>query len=250
MILHFPYILHEEAGADGAGGGTAVAAPGVPYAATLQKQIDDLKAENNTLANTAKFWADKASNGAPRPAEKPAPAAAEEEVDVLDVIATKGLKGLDELMSKRGYVRQDAVDATVNARTTAVLKEQELMKEFPDLGNKESEFFKATANEFGELRKRGVPEIEAMDLAVALTDRKFILAGKKQTPNQIAEAKAAERKARAAAAGGDRGGGPSNDADSDEELTAEQRHICQSMGITEEAYKARAKKGVAMKGVR
>jgi hypothetical protein len=228
----------------------AAAPPAPPVdAAAFQRQIDELKEQVAEGQRTAQYWADKAKAGAPaKPAE-----VHEDEPDVLETITTKGAKGLDELLAKRGYVRGDEVDARVNARASTLVKEQELIAQYPDLRKKDSEFFKATAMHYGDLVKSGTPQALAMELAAQKTELEFMRSGKIKLPGAepTKEEKEAARLARIAAQSGDGGGRrPAAASEEDEDLTPEQKHIADAMGISHEAYSARAKKGVAIKGHR
>lgn len=222
------------------------AAPPAPPPVS-KEEFEALKAQIEEHKRTAQFWYDKANQKQEAP--KPAAPAAEPEEDILDIV-TKGPKAFDEFMRKRGYAKVDEVDSKVNAKAAALQAEQELYASYPELKNTKSEFFTATAMEYGALVKEGVPESAAMRLAADRVALREIQGGKRKTPAQISEdekaAKAAERAARAAAQSGDRGGRPAEGSEEDEELTPEQKHIISAMGISEEAYKKRAKEGVRM----
>ena len=238
---------------DDATGSPAEPPPAAPSAEDLQAQIAELREQVTESQRTAEFWADKAkaNHGAP-----PAPAAGgdeEEEPDVLEAITTRGAKGFDALASKRGFIRRDEAVALMDAKAAAYSKEQALMDEYPDLRNRNSEFFKSTSMYYGDLTKnQGVPPQAAMEIAARQTELAFLRSGKTK-PAPDAE-KEARRLARIAAQSGGSPGGrrpaaPSDDEDSTE-LTAEQKHICDAMGVPYERYTTRAKAGVAMGGGR
>ena len=218
--------------------------------AAIRKELDTLKSRNQELERTAQFWFDKASKGG-QPAEKKDDPPADD-VDLLDVITTKGSKGLDEVLEKRGFVRADQVDSKIETRAQQLVRENALVEKYPDLKNHDSDFFKATAENYAALKKQGVSETMAMEMAAERTELKFLREGKLKTKAQATEEdkqrREEERQARIRAQSGDRGGRPSEASEDDEELTAEQKHIAAQMGITEESYKARAKKGVAIRG--
>jgi hypothetical protein len=240
-------------------------------AALTAEEIAAIKAENEALKGkaaeherAAQFWYEQAKGGEKQPEAEAAPGS-DDEPDVLDLITSKGVKGLDELLAKRGYVRQDQVEATVNARAAQLSAEAQLVKDYPDLGKKDSEFFKATAAEYGELKKAKIPEVLAMQIAAERTELAFLRAGKLKTPQQAKDEERAnretERRARIAAQSGDRGSRAADIEDSDE-LTPEQNQAAMMLvGLTGpdgkaytreqavERYKARAKAGVAMKGM-
>jgi cell division septum initiation protein DivIVA len=216
----------------------------------LQAQIAELREQVAESQRTAQFWADKAQT-TPRPAPAPASAVEEEEPDVLEAITTGGAKGFDQLAAKRGFVRKSEVEALIDAKASTLTKEQALMDEYPDLKNKGSEFFKATAVNYGELVKQGTPGLVAMEMAARQTELAFLRAGKAKPDAPGADEKEARRLARIAAQSGGGNGGrrPAAASEEDEtELTPEQKHICDAMGITYEAYAKRAKAGVAIGG--
>jgi hypothetical protein len=221
------------------------AAPAVD-AAELQRQIDELKEQVAEGQRTAEFWANKARAAAPPAAATPVE---EDEPDVLEAITTKGAKGFDELASKRGFIRKDEVEALINTHAASLTKEQELLGRYPDLKKKDSEFFKATALHYGDLVKAGTPQAVAMELAAEKAELDFMRTGKlRPAGEQSKEEKEAARLARIRAQSGGGGGRqPAPDAEEDDELTPEQKRICDQMGVTYEAYKKRAKAGVAMR---
>lgn len=249
----------------------AAAAAAGPDPVALQKQIDELnkqlgdtKTELGETRRAAEFYEGKAK-------EKPAPAAAaaaateEDDVDVLEAITTRGAKGLGSLLDKLGYVKASDVDKKVDAKTAGVLKEQALLKQYPDLDDKKSEFFKETATAYGELVKQGVSGPVAMEMAAERVELRFMREGKIKTPSETKAEKERDRKARIAAQGGEGvGRTPSAAEEEDDTLTAEQERIVRSMLVgnpgkdgkpmdfaqATEAYKARAKSGVAMKGIK
>ncbi len=240
---------------------TPAAAPDV---AALQKQIDDLKAENAEKDRAAQFWHEKATARA-----EPAKATREDKEDdkdddVLEAITVGGAKGLDALLAKRGYVRGEEVDKRVNAKAAALQQEQQLIAEYPDLKKKDSEFFKATAIRYGELIKADVAPGVAMRMAAESTELAFLREGKLQTPAEQKAEKDRERKARATAAGGEHTTRTQQGDPEDDELTPQQMRIVRSMLVGSpgkdgkpmdeaaavEVYKTRAKAGVQMKGIR
>lgn len=233
------------------------AQPPAEDVAAIKARLAELENQNGELTRTAQFWADKAKGGAPAPKAKP-DVVDDDNVDVLDVLTTKGVKGLDELMAKRGYVRKDYVDQTVDGKANQITSEAQLLKDYPDLSNKKSEFFQATAMEYGSLVKSGVPEAVAMQMAAERTDLRFLREGKTKTPQQEeTEKKAAKEQARLErikAQSGTRGGQPTADDEADDELTPEQKRTAIAMlagdGVTDEQaiekYKARAKRGVTV----
>jgi hypothetical protein len=245
-------------GAPAAAPAAAAAPPAaaVPDLAALTAERDQLKATAAEHERTARFWYGKANAAKPAPAAATAPAA--EETDLLDLITSKGEKGFKSYLKSQGFVSADEVDAKVNDKATQIVSEGQLIKDYPDLADKNSDFFKSTAQFYGDLKQRGVPEREAMQLGAQLAELGGIRAGTIKTAAQKTEdAKATreeERRARAAAGAGDRGSRASAE-EADEDLTPAQRNIAIRMlggdGVSDdqavELYKKRAAGGVRMK---
>jgi hypothetical protein len=221
-------------------------------AAALRAELDGVKARLTDQERAAEFWYQKSLSGAAAPPEpKAAEPEPEEDVDVLDVLTTKGAKGLDEILARRGYVRADEVDARVNSRAAQFATENELLQSYPDLRDQKSEFFRSTAAHYGELKSQGVPEALAMRIAAERAELDGIKTGKVKTPQQIQTderaRKEANRIARINAQSGDRrprAAEPEDEAD--DEMTDHEKRICDAMGVSYEAYQKRARQGVQM----
>lgn len=232
------------AGAPAAGGEAAAAAAADAAAnAALLAQIETLKTENAESKASAQYWHEQAKGKTAQ--VKETPAAEEAAEDILELITTKGAKGLDELLAKRGFVRREDVDATVNAKATTIAAENKLAAEYPDLKDTNSEFFKATATHYAPLVAQGVPQHIAMQLAAEKAELEGYKSGKRLTPTEKTE-----RAARAAAQNPDKSkrGAPVEEEEGTGELDAFQLALCEKMEITPEQYKARAAAGVRIGG--
>lgn len=223
--------------------------------AAIQAELAALKDQVSEQKRVSEFWFNKANNNAAAPPPPPEPKAEpEEDVDVLDVLTTKGAAGLDAILAKRGYVRADQVNATVNAKAQQLATENELLTAYPDLRDKNSEFFRQTAVAYGELKSQGVPEATAMRLAAQQVELNGIKSGKVKTPQQKADdaktQRETERQARIRAQAGDRTNSrtPESAEPDDDELSDAERRICVGMGITEESYKKRVRSGTQIWG--
>jgi hypothetical protein len=249
----------------------ATGTPASPPAAAadpvaLQRQVDELKEQIGEANRTSEFWAGKARAGGAAPQ---AAAAAEDDTDVLEAITTGGAKGFDALAEKRGFIKREGVEKLIDERAQSLTTEQNLLQEFPDLKNKQTDFFKATASHYGELIKGGTPQHVAMGLAAKQAQLQFIIDGKIKVGAAAAptkEEKEAARLARVAAQGGEGRRGPAAGAgdEDDNELDAQQLNIVRKMLVgtkgkdgkpmDEEqaiaAYKVRARGGVQMRAGR
>lgn len=230
-----------------------------PDPAALQKQIDTLNAQVAEATRAAEFWHGKASEKPAPPADKPKDDD-EPAVDILELAMDpkKFNKYLEGQIKKQGYVRREDAEKLVNGKAAQMSREAKLMKDYPDLEDHDSEMFKTTAAHYGQLVKQGVAEEVAMDTAAKLAELDLIRTGKVKTPAQKAADKEADRLARIAAQGGDRGDRGSGADETDTELDDTQKRIALGVlrgetgddgkPLTDEQifdrYRARAKKGV------
>jgi hypothetical protein len=238
----------------------AVVAPADDVAA-LRARIAELersdKEKDSRVAEherNAQFWFEKAKGGK-TDAPKPAPEL-EAEPDLLELITTKGAKGLTSYLKQQGLMTREEGESLVNGRAHQLVTEQQLRSDYPDLADEKSDFFKATALHYGELKKQGVPEATAMRLAARSAELDGIRAGKIKTPAQrTADEKTereADRRARATAGGGDRGGRSPQQVEEDDTLSPDDqaavRNLADALDIplkeAEERYIKRAKAGV------
>ena len=235
----------------------AAAAPPTDDLKTLRDEIASLKGTVAEHQRNAQFWYEKAAKGAAvEPKPKAEPEQAEPEVDLLDLITTQGAKGLTAYLKKQGLVTRTEseryAENLVNTKAAQLSAEQELRGEYPELGNEKSDFFLATATHYGELKKQGVPEVTAMRLAAKSAELDGIRAGTIKTPAQKRSDQEAERRTRAAAGAGDRGGRTPQGAEDDDTLSADDmaavRNLAEALEIpvedAQKRYVARAKAGV------
>jgi hypothetical protein len=140
------------------------------------KQIKAERAQANQRAaeaeNTARFWHGKAQ-------ATPVAAKKEEESDPADFIeqlTARGTAAIDDHIAKRGYVSKDEVEARIAAARNQVIVESNLAREYPDLADSESAFFKETAAQYQALIAE-TPELKGnpntMKLAAKLAAAEF-----------------------------------------------------------------------------
>jgi len=218
--------------------------------AQVKKDLETEKARSKEHEEAATYWHQQARGGSARDgAEKPAKdEEPEDNTDLLEV-ATKGPKAMKQWLKDNGFVSQAEVEQTVQEKASQLAREAQVVREYPELADHSSDFFKETAQEYGRLKSQGVPEGVAMELAAERVAVKRGKGGdggegggKKKAPaGESAEDRTARAKAQAGEGTKTR---PAQQAAEDEELTPEQKRITEAFGITEDAYKKRAKEGV------
>jgi hypothetical protein len=243
--------LREE-NADGAAGGGAAATDNAAAMAALQAQIDALKTE--TAAKDAQiaekdqaavYWHEQYKGKATASDKTPvADEGADPGLDPIEALSKGGMKAFESMLTKSGYVKQVDIekltDSKIEARANRMTVEAELAREFPELNDSKSEFFKEVVAEYKAMTAQGTPEIVAMKQAARSARLAQIEAGK-----VIPKAEQEERQRRADAAGGDKSRKtPAKEEAENEELDEFQKNICKQMGVSEEKYKEIAKKGI------
>lgn len=135
--------------------------------------------------NTARFWHEK-NKETPAPA-KTATAEPEDAANFIEQLTERGAGAIDDLLAKRGYVRQDQVEARIARERQSFTTEAALARDYPDLQNSDSEFFKETATQYQMLISE-TPELKgnpkAMRLAAKLAAVEFELPGAAPKPRK------------------------------------------------------------------
>jgi len=221
--------------------------------ADLKKENARLNARVNEETENTRFWHERS---------KAAPAKAAAEVteepklseDAVDAISSGDPKRIKALLSGLGFVERSEVTREIQQTKNEVVSESALLNQYPDLNDQSSEFFKATARHFHELKQD--PDMarspRIMQVAAKLANSE-LNAGKVAPKGETA----AERSDRVSRQAGDTGRRPTSNrtagAEDTNELSAGQRDIIARFrqagaDITEESYKKRAASGVRMGG--
>ena len=120
----------------------------------VQKELRAERARAKESDETARYWAEQARNGGARPPAAAAPPAEDtlDDVDLVDIITTKGAKGLGEVMGRMGYVKRSEVAQDINASRAASNSEAAVLAKYPDLADNGSPMFERTAEIWNLLR--------------------------------------------------------------------------------------------------
>jgi hypothetical protein len=218
-------------------------------AKTLREELKRERESRAEAEENARFWHGKAKSS---PAETPkAKETPKLTVDLVDAISSNDPVRIRQAMSELGFVDGSEVDRRVNATATTVRTEEQLYGSYPELRDPKSEFYKATAKHYNELRQ---------DPALANAPSLMVVAARLAKAELATPAKDDEeeddRAQRVARQSGDRGRRPASRGsgkDEPEELSGAQRSVIakfQEAGaaLTEEGYTKRAKAGVRMGG--
>ena len=205
--------------------------------AALNKTIKDNQAAADKRVREAeeatKVWydrAEKATEAAPAKTEK---AEADDPLSVFDDETKTAVRSYVKQQTA-GMVSAEDVDKRAQAIVTSQLTQDQLVRDFPELGDKGSDFFKKTTEHYQRLD--GVAPADRLRMSVEQTE----LALRRDGTWKERESES-DRIARIAAQAGGAGGGPSDQAGS-EELDKAQSDLAANMGITKKQYIEAARK--------
>ena len=155
----------------------------------------------------------------------------------IEDVNKRGPTAIKDLVSKMGFVSKDDVGEMVDERAQALVHESELLKTYPDLGEKDSDFFKQTAKEYSALGD-SVPSSQRMQIAAERTELKLRREGKfgPAKGEETEEERVARVKAQS---GGSRAELETEPADAP--LTDLEKRIAEEMGVTTENFRKRKK---------
>jgi hypothetical protein len=221
-----------------------------PTAAELKAARDEsaaLKKAKEDAEEATRYWFEKAQAKDEKPPKgKKAKAQEDDEdeddVDIVEVLNTKGKKGLDEYLEKslkkRGYLSKEEAEALIERRATQIVTDAELAKDYPDLKDHKSDFFKETARQYKQLGD-DVKEEKRTVLAAKLAEAELRRTGKWKDPEAETE-----RRKRIDAQDGRPGYAGESGEPEDDEMTTRQKFFSDQLGVSHENYKKRAKAGV------
>jgi hypothetical protein len=155
------------------------------------------------------------------------------------------VKALAEGLRKHGFITEAEAEKRAEAIVKKARTEMDLHARYPDLADQESEMFRETAKQYKALGDNGLTKAERLELAAEKAELALRRSGKWQDKDDEAE-----RAARAKAQSGDKGRSPGDPGATgdDDTLTPNQKRIAAAMGVSEDAYKKRAKEGIRFSG--
>lgn len=184
-----------------------------PGLAALQARLDKLEKQNRELAESERYWAERAKSGKsadPEPDEDEIPQP--EDIDIspdkfLEELEAKGPKAILEVVKKAGFVpaseakamAERIADKRLQAERTRIQQEGQIYREFPDLADEQSDLYKETARVFKEMVEEDpalANSTAAFKSAARLAERGLGTGGKSggKEPASLAERMLADRK--------------------------------------------------------
>lgn len=184
------------------------------------------------------------------------------DIDLVDLLAEKGLPGLVEVLIKAGVVTTKGVKKQIKGEFSQLEQAYTLQQEYPELADAKSEFSQATQTNIAALNRdpdfKNLPPAKKFQLAARQaqaelgTGARTRKSGARDEPDERGyyvggnedEDARAQRIGRQAGPRGQRSRQP--DSQSSNQLSPEQKNICRKLGVSEKAYAARAQKGVTI----
>jgi len=238
----------------------------------LRRELRQARGRIGELEASERHWSEVARTRQPVEEAPEKPPAAEEEIDVIEALTDEGAKGLDKVLKRLGYARVEDIDQKIERTRGQITQDARLLGRFPDLGDEKSEFFAATAKRYEQLKKnegiRGSGML--MELAAELAEKDLGGGKKPQSGGRRREPEGDEdddggysddraaadepeneedRIERVRAQAGSRGRRPAREAEPNDDLSPLQKKIAARLGVSEEAYRKRAKAGVRISGL-
>lgn len=231
----------------------------------VSKELKAERARAKESEETARYWAERARAQPAQRVEEPE-AEKIDDIDLVDIITTRGAEGLREVLSRMGFAKREELIAEVVATRGAERAEEVVLKKYPDLADNSSPLFKKTAEIWNQLkqdpdmaRSQNLMMIAARTAAAELGLKADARGGPRRSPevdeyddyDDEDEIEHAERVGRQA---GDRGVRPSRGNGQVEELSHMQKTLVRKLqdagaDIDEERYRKRAQAGVRIGGV-
>lgn len=222
----------------------------------------DLREENKALRGrlseaeqNAQFWHGKAKDGKAAPAAEAMEEASEAlSEDIVDALASGDTRRISKLFKEMGFVRKGDVDQAIDRTRAQITEESALYGKYPELKDKDSEFFQLTAEKYNEL---------ALDPVLAKSPKLIEIAAKLATAEMGGDAPASRRRGgeeetervrRVSAQAGDRGTKAARQTADNSELSKSQASLIAKFRaagstLTEDGYKKTASRGVRMSGL-
>lgn len=222
----------------------------------LRKQTREQADRIRELEQSTQYWHSQAKRSPePRRAE-PEP---EPDVNLVEAFASNDPKQLKSALSKLGFVSKADVDDQISRTRTQLAEENKLFRDYPEMQNKGSEFFKTASKHYNALLEddpslQGDPKGIKMAARLARTEME---ASQRETTD--------ERNRRVGSQSGDKGapatrgtgkGAGTGRTEASTDLSPLQKQIIKNLRdagstLTEEGYRKRAgETGVNMSGRR
>lgn len=221
----------------------------------LRKQLRASAKRIRELEESERAWAERARRLSAEEKPHEEEAAADEDLDVIEALTSDGAKGLDKILRKLGYARVEDVEQRIEQTRAHMTRDAKLIARYPDLADENSDFFRATAQRYQELVKNPALRDSGMllELAAELAEGDLALRRRQARGGRDFglddDESEEERVERVRAQAGSRGRRAAEQTPDDDELTPLQKRIAARFGISEDAYRKRARQGVQISGL-
>lgn len=235
---------------------------------SFERELKNEREARKEAEHEAREWHARATSGKGKEEAGPA-----EPLDLVDALSSGDDKQVRQALKQRGFVPADEIEALVERKVHgargAATREAQLVGDYPDLKDEDSELYKATAQAYKELDKAGVKGDMLLDLAADRAAARLGIQRGTATAKSRRRSDDDEPEPRRRARERDDEGEPETEAERvervaaqsgvrskarastvrDDDLTIEQKMIARKFGISEDAYRKRAARGVSISGI-
>lgn len=203
----------------------------------LKQMIGGLESRITELDEGQRFFLERSGGGEP----KPEPPQDDDPTAFIEDINTRGQAAIDErierILAERGVLTGDKFDSLANDKIQAATASQSVAQRYPDIANRNSEFYKTFEREFQALE--GVPNAQRISKAAQLAELELRRTGKYREP-ETEESRIARIAAQSSSGRSALGSGRMND-EGELEMSDNQKRIARAMAPSdmseEDAYK-------------
>lgn len=236
--------------------------PNAERIAQVEKELETLRQHNRELAESERYWSDraKAQGGhaeEPAPKEAPAPKKLTTE-EFMEALEERGPDAILDVVKSAGFVPRDEAErmareiaeTRLQAEREVIKQEAQIFREFPDLADESSEHYAETKKVFQEMVNddpRLANSTAAFKAAARLAQKTVGTRSRSAGGNTLTERFLGGRDERIAAQRD--GNRMQSTSDADEELTPSQLNIAKQMGVSAKEYTQFAKRGVKISGI-
>lgn len=241
-----------------------------PEVAKLRADLKRESTRRKEAEDGMKFWSEKAAHAAERPA-KAAKEADEDEtplsVDLVDAITSGNKKQIKAALKEMGVALRDEVDRDIDTKIgntrAQIAHEAQLYSKYPDLQDESSALFERTKEIYQDLAKdptmaKSPKLVEAAariaNAELGKPEKQKAKPAREADPDEDEPEYEEDRQERVRSQQGSRGRAAAEKPRDNDELSGMQKSIIEKFRaagapLTEDTYRARARKGVQMSGL-
>jgi hypothetical protein len=138
-------------------------------AKAIREELRSLRARVTEAETDSRFWREQAKSPAAAAAKDEEPEEDDVKIDgdLVDIISSGDAKLIRDTFKKMGFVGKAEVDAAIKRTREEIGQKSQMFREYPDLENPKSDFFKETDREYRALSEK-YPRLVGTDELIAM----------------------------------------------------------------------------------